>query len=138
MVKTIRRSSKRSRSPDAIDRHVGERLRLRRKTLGISQEQVAKTLDIAFQQVQKYEKGSNRISAGRLYHLAEFLDVPIAYFFEDAPGEEKKRSNGDSVHPETLTRKETERVLAAFGSIPDETVRQQLVDFMRTLGRQSH
>jgi len=137
MLKTISRPSKRSRSPDAIDRHVGERLRLRRKTLGISQEQVAKILDIAFQQVQKYEKGSNRISAGRLYHLAGYLDVPISYFFEGAPDHDATGPDPSaSAHPESLSRKETEKVLAAYGSIPDETVRSQMIDFMRTLGKQ--
>jgi transcriptional regulator with XRE-family HTH domain len=74
------------RGPDQIDKHVAKRLRMRRMMLGMSQEKVADALDLTFQQVQKYEKASNRISAGRLLRLANLLEVPVPYFFEDAPG----------------------------------------------------
>src|SRR4029434_409913 len=66
-----------------IDVHVGSRIRLRRTLLGMSQERVAEGIGLTFQQVQKYEKGANRVSSSRLYDLAGILDVPLAYFFDE-------------------------------------------------------
>ena len=71
-----------ARSPHAIDAYVGERLRLRRTLLGMSQEALGDELNLSFQQVQKYERGTNRISASRLYELGRILDVPVSYFYE--------------------------------------------------------
>ena len=68
-----------------VDKHVGTRLRTRRTLLGLSQTALADSLDLTFQQVQKYEKGSNRIGASRLYQIGRVLDVPVAYFFEEMP-----------------------------------------------------
>ena len=68
---------------NAIDMHVGNRVRLRRTLLGISQEQLGAELNVTFQQVQKYERGANRISASRLWDISQILDVPISYFFDD-------------------------------------------------------
>lgn len=73
------------RKPNPIDIHVGSRLRLRRTMLGLSQEKLGTQLGITFQQVQKYEKGSNRIGASRLHEIAIILKTPIGYFYEDAP-----------------------------------------------------
>ena len=69
--------------PNSVDIHVGNRVRQRRTLLGLSQERLASALDLTFQQVQKYERGANRIGAGRLFQLARALDVPVNYFFED-------------------------------------------------------
>ena len=74
------------RSPHAVDRHVGDRIRMRRKIQGMSQEKLGDALGITFQQVQKYEKGTNRIGASRLQHIASIQQVPISFFFEGAPG----------------------------------------------------
>jgi len=74
------------RKPDPIDIHVGSRVKLHRRMLGISQEKHGDSLGITFQQVQKYEKGTNRISASPLQHIAAILSVPVSSFFEDAPG----------------------------------------------------
>ena len=74
------------KSPRATDRHVGNRIRMRRKMQGMTQEKLGKALGVTFQQVQKYEKGTNRIGAGRLQHIASIQQVPISFFFEDAPG----------------------------------------------------
>lgn len=71
--------------PDPVDTHVGQRLRLRRVLLGMSQTDLAKTLGLTFQQVQKYESGANRISASRLYYIAEALDIPVSFFYDDIP-----------------------------------------------------
>jgi transcriptional regulator with XRE-family HTH domain len=73
-------------SPHATDRHVGNRVRMRRKMQGMTQEKLGQALGLTFQQVQKYEKGTNRIGASRLQHIASIQQVPISFFFEDAPG----------------------------------------------------
>ena len=70
------------RRADPVDIHVGKRIRMRRKTLGVSQEQLASALGLTFQQVQKYEKGGNRVSASKLHGIGKFLGVPVAFFFE--------------------------------------------------------
>jgi transcriptional regulator with XRE-family HTH domain len=75
------------RSPHATDRHVGNRVRMRRKMQGMTQEKLGKALGLTFQQVQKYESGTNRIGASRLQHIASIQQVPISFFFEDAPGQ---------------------------------------------------
>ena len=85
-----------ARSPNPIDKHVGGRVRMRRLTLGMSQEQLADALGLTFQQVQKYEKGANRISASRLQHISHTLQVPIAFFFEGSPHEPSSRSSMDA------------------------------------------
>src|SRR5436305_2815229 len=74
-----------NKSPNPIDRHVGARVRMRRLMVGLSQSKLAEALDVTFQQVQKYEKGANRIGASRLQQLARVLDVPPSYFFDGAP-----------------------------------------------------
>ncbi len=74
------------RSPHATDRHVGNRVRMRRKMQGMTQEKLGEALGVTFQQVQKYEKGTNRIGASRLQHIASIQQVPISFFFEGAPG----------------------------------------------------
>jgi transcriptional regulator with XRE-family HTH domain len=86
------------RSPHATDRHVGNRVRMRRKMQGMTQEKLGKVLGLTFQQVQKYENGTNRIGASRLQHIASIQQVPMSFFFEDAPGqssilEERRSSN---------------------------------------------
>ena len=75
------------KSPHATDRHVGNRVRMRRKMQGMTQEKLGKALGLTFQQVQKYEKGTNRIGASRLQHIASIQQVAISFFFEDAPGQ---------------------------------------------------
>ena len=84
------------RDPNYIDVHVGSRIRMRRQLISMSQEKLGELLGITFQQVQKYEKGSNRISASRLFYAAKILGVPVQAFFEDLPGTE-----GDSGFSET-------------------------------------
>src|SRR6185295_19352017 len=74
------------KQPNPIDIHVGSRVRLRRMMLGMSQEKLGEQLGITFQQIQKYEKGTNRIGASRLQHISTVLSVPVSFFFEDAPG----------------------------------------------------
>ena len=73
------------KAPNVIDKHVGGRVRMRRKMLGISQEKLGDGLGLTFQQVQKYEKGTNRMGASRLQHISQLLQVPVPFFFEGAP-----------------------------------------------------
>src|ERR1043165_6109467 len=82
------------KKPNPIDVHVGSRVRLRRMMLGMSQEKLGERLGITFQQIQKYEKGSNRIGASRLQHIASVLTVPVSFFFENAPGPANVAANG--------------------------------------------
>src|SRR5882724_1640218 len=86
-----------TKQPNAIDIHVGGRVRLRRTILRISQEKLGESLGITFQQIQKYEKGTNRISASRLQHIARVLDVPISFFFDEAPGESAAESTAAAI-----------------------------------------
>jgi transcriptional regulator with XRE-family HTH domain len=82
--------------PNPIDVHVGSRVRTRRLALGMSQEKLGAALGLTFQQVQKYEKGTNRIGASRLQHVSRILQVPVEYFFEGTPGQQKAKDNAPS------------------------------------------
>lgn len=84
------------RDPNFIDVHVGNRMRMRRQIVGMSQEKLGELLGITFQQVQKYEKGTNRISASRLFYSAKTLGVPVQFFFEDLPGVDDHGAMGES------------------------------------------
>lgn len=86
----------------SIDIHVGKRLKLRRIEMGLSQEKLAKSLQMTFQQIQKYEKGVNRVSAGKLYELAVVLAVPVEYFFEELGESEYTKINFDSLNKQVL------------------------------------
>jgi transcriptional regulator with XRE-family HTH domain len=74
-----------TKAPNPVDRHVGSRVRMRRMLIGMSQEKLGEALGITFQQIQKYEKGTNRIGASRLHHIARVLGVPVEFFYEGAP-----------------------------------------------------
>jgi transcriptional regulator with XRE-family HTH domain len=84
-------TSKRIHDPDAVDRYVGSRVRIRRLMLGLSQEKLADAIGLTFHQVQKYEKGINRMGASRLQQIANVLQVPVTFFFEGAPGQFKAK-----------------------------------------------
>jgi transcriptional regulator with XRE-family HTH domain len=124
------------RSPNPIDVHVGARVRMRRKMKGISQEALAGKLKLTFQQVQKYERGTNRISASKLYEIARALDVTIAEFFEglDDPRSEGGMSENPMpfVHELMLTPEGSE-LAAAFGKIKRGRVRTRLVQLVKAL-----
>lgn len=123
------------KAPDAIDRHVGARIRLRRNMLGVSQEKLAEGLGLTFQQVQKYEKGTNRVGASRLQHIAAILDTPINYFFEEAPSPSACAiEHQDDTPTLLLTSKDCLALARAFVSIKDETVQQKVLSLVRALG----
>ena len=125
-----------NKQPNPIDVHVGQRVRLRRMMLGISQENLGADLGITFQQIQKYERGTNRVSASRLQHIAHVLSVPVAYFFEEQPPEQTGSGNETGHHHQTefLSDPQTFRLSIAFARIKDEKVRRAVIDLVRALG----
>ncbi len=122
-----------------VDAHVGGRVRIRRTLLGMNQTQLGEALGVSFQQVQKYEKGANRISASRLYQTSRVLDVPVSYFFEDLPesGEAAQRLPTVPKAPPTkhdpMSKRETLELVRAYYRIEDADVRQCLRDTVRAL-----
>jgi len=129
-----------------IDAHVGSRIRLRRTLLGLSQERLGDALGLTFQQVQKYERGINRVGASRLFDLARVLDVPISFFFDDMPeplgssapnlapagfglAESQDAFGADSV----MTRRETVDLVRAYYRISDQAVRKRVFELIRSL-----
>ena len=128
-----------------MDVHVGTRVRLRRTLLGMSQEKLAKAVNLTFQQIQKYERGSNRIGASRLFQFAQVLDVPVSFFYDDMPDEsdeQKALQNGDGqalagdgFEQDQLARRETLELVRAYYSIGDPTVRRRVFELTKTLSR---
>ena len=125
--------------PNPIDVHVGSRIRLRRNMMGISQEKLGENLGITFQQIQKYEKGSNRVGASRLQAIASILGVPVSFFFEDAPASETSARSGFAEDSQTsyvvdfLSSAEGLQLNRAFVKISDPKVRKRIVDLVRSL-----
>lgn len=125
-------------NPDPIDIHVGAKVRTRRSLLGMSQERLAAALGITFQQVQKYETGTNRMGASRLYNISRVLGVPVAYFFDGmalaasgaASLQVAEKSNSNDLTT-LLERKETVDLLRAYYAIDDETLRKHLLDIVK-------
>jgi transcriptional regulator with XRE-family HTH domain len=115
------------RSPDAVDNQIGVRVRMRRLTLDMSQQKLAADLGISFQQVQKYEKGVNRIGASRLRQLAEILQVPITFFYEDFPTRGKRQAAQPSSISDFLGSGDGLALAEAFVSIRDARQRRRLV-----------
>ncbi len=128
------------KKPNPIDIHVGSRVRLRRTMLGMSQEKLGESLGITFQQIQKYEKGTNRVGASRLQQIARVLNTPVSFFFEDAPGGNGAPAGGfaedDSANyvVDFLSSNEGLQLNRAFIRIKDPKVRRRIVDMVKTLG----
>lgn len=132
--------------PSPIDVHVGSRIRLRRTLLGMSQERLGDQLGLTFQQVQKYERGVNRVGASRLFDLARVLDVPISFFFDDMPdalagsmGGSSRRALGmadaqDTLGDDTMTRRETLELVRAYYRISDPNQRKKVLDLVKAMG----
>lgn len=117
---------------DPIDIHVGGRLRKRRRLLGLSQTQVGSHLGVTFQQVQKYEKGTNRIGAGRLFRLAEFLDVDVMYFFEKAEYASEPAQEALSFS-KLIELEETRELVHIYYAIVDLRVRRKIIAIAQLL-----
>ena len=132
-----------SKKPNPVDQHVGSRVRLRRMLLGMSQERLGESIGITFQQVQKYEKGVNRIGASRLLQISEILDVPVEFFFEEAPHVDGRRASGmaeadsEAFILEFLNSREGLELNRTFVKIADPKVRKSVVDLVRALSASS-
>ncbi|MEO3384832.1 helix-turn-helix transcriptional regulator [Mesorhizobium sp. CAU 1741] len=124
------------KKPNPIDIHVGGRIRLRRNMLGMSQEKLGESLGITFQQIQKYEKGTNRVGASRLQAIASILEVPVSFFFEDAPGGNPQglaEESSTTYVVDFLSSTEGLRLNRAFVRISDPKVRSKIIDLVRAL-----
>jgi transcriptional regulator with XRE-family HTH domain len=124
-----------NRSPSAIDRQIGVRLRMRRLTLDMSQEKFAAAFGISFQQVQKYEKGVNRIGAGRLPQIAEILQVPIAFFYEDFPTLRRSKSALPPSISDFLGSGDGLALAQAFVAVRDARQRRCIVILVEAMAR---
>ncbi len=143
-TETVEGAEKESR-PSPIDVHVGSRVRLRRTLLGMSQEKLGEALGLTFQQIQKYERGVNRIGASRLFDLARVLDVPIGFFFDDMPGDANTPSNpatrsrlpgmaeAQDGFEDDMHRRETLELVRAYYRITDSSVRKRVFDLIKSL-----
>ncbi len=127
------------KSPSSIDRHIGSRIRMRRILIGMSQEQLGQRLGITYQQVQKYEKGVNRVGSGRLHEIGGILGVPASFFFEGQGREEPSAGNSQvsSVTSVLLARKDSLQLLQAFNAITDQKARRALVNMAHALAGQA-
>lgn len=136
--------------PNPVDIHVGARVRLRRTLLGLSQEKLGEAIGLTFQQVQKYERGANRIGSSRLFDLSRVLDVPVGFFFEDMPNAVSTRSPAQvrgnelamqgaaddraSYEADPMARRETLELVRAYYKIKDPSIRKKLFDMTKALG----
>ena len=125
--------------PNLVDTYVGSRIRHRRKTLGLSQEKLGEALGITFQQVQKYEKGINRIGASRLLEIAECLNVPISYFFPESEADSLLLNRPAESIDDTAQHEVTPEVMELvqfFAEITDPGLRKKIVSLVRVLSEQ--
>ncbi|AHI26922.1 transcriptional regulator [Komagataeibacter xylinus] len=146
-----------SATSNPVDVHVGNRIRLRRTLLGMSQERLGNALGLTFQQVQKYERGRNRVGASRLYDLACVLDVPVGFFFADLPAQADNADQSDTGNAPgmgepaatllspalptvaqddlaLLSRRETIELVRAYYGIEDSGTRRRVLDLVRSMG----
>lgn len=149
-------------TPGPTDVHIGNRIRLRRTLMGLSQEKLGEALGLTFQQVQKYERGANRVSASRLHDIARVLDVPVGFFYDDMPGTPSRpvmqsasmqpvmgfaetQAQFGAPSPKSMTagldpadlalfaRKDAVELVRAFYGIPDAAVRRKMLDLVRSM-----
>ncbi len=133
--------------PEPVDVHVGARVRMRRTLLGMSQEKLGRAVGLTFQQIQKYERGVNRIGASRLFNLSRILDVPVSFFFEDLPvtlsGVKAHRARGLAEAPaapfehDPMSKRETLELVRAYYRVTDQRVRKRLLGLIRSLAKAS-
>jgi transcriptional regulator with XRE-family HTH domain len=130
-----------SKAPDPIDKHVGSRVRMRRMMMEMSQEKLGDAIGLTFQQVQKYEKGTNRIGASRLQQISQALQVPVAFFFEGAPTPGPALIAGDAPSPsyvsEFLATSDGLALTKAFMQIKDTKLRRRIVDLVEGIASQT-
>lgn len=129
------------RSANPVDVHVGARVRLRRLMLRMSQDKLGENLGVTFQQIQKYERGANRVSASRLWGMADILEVPVQYFFEGLAGPSPTGGFGENDQTplvyDFINSHDGVQLAAAFSGITDPKVRRQILQLVRALAGQS-
>ncbi len=140
MVTQIRKTKG---TPDPVDVHVGQRLRVRRSLLGLSQEKLAESIGLTFQQIQKYERGMNRISAGRLYQFSQILGVPVTYFYDQLANAVKAYSSASygmaDNHQDSfaagdlMQNKETIDLVKAYYTIENQDIRKDILKFVKSM-----
>jgi transcriptional regulator with XRE-family HTH domain len=130
------------RGRDPIDVEVAKRVRTLRLRRGLSQTELSEALGVTFQQVQKYERGANRIGASRLYDLSRVLDVPVSFFFDDIKAEtveaaqrdpDRRESANGRHEPDPMMRRETLELVRAYYRIPDTQIRRRLFDLTKAI-----
>lgn len=135
----VQGSPPKSRGPHPIDVHVGARVKLRRMILGMSQEALGKSLGLTFQQIQKYEKGANRIGASRVFELSKLLDVPIQYFYDDygdtigGPAKGLAEGEADDGFMTLVNSPEGVELCRYFAAITDPQVKKRVLDLVKTI-----
>ena len=129
---------------DSVDVHVGKRLQLRRSLLGLSQEKLGEAVGLTFQQIQKYEKGLNRISSGKLFQFSNILEVPVQYFFDALEGTNQNTSLGLSdneqeefIGNDVMQSRETVELVRTYYAIKDPELRKDAVRFMKSIAKSS-
>ena len=130
------------KAPNPIDKHVGSRVRMRRMMLGMSQEKLGDSLGLTFQQVQKYEKGTNRIGASRLQQISLILQVPVAFFFEGAPtvhphSDGMKEAPSPAYVSDFLATSDGLALTKAFMRIKEPKLRRRIVDLVEQIAEDS-
>ena len=151
-TKNAEKPQKKTRgAPTNVDKHVGKRLKIRRNLMGMSQDDLAREIGVTFQQIQKYEHGTNRISAGKLFEFAEVMNVMVDFFFEGLPGYDAGMTNAISDNAQTqfgdaeknthlnhaLDNKEKIDLVRAYYAIEDEKVRHRLLQFIKSVAESS-
>ena len=120
------------RVPSAVDRHVGLRIRMRRRELGMSQERLAESIGLTFQQIQKYERAANRVSASKLWEIARVLRAPVSYFYEGLEGVDQAQPAMTAMHDFLVTPEGIE-LAALFPRISHHRVRRKVLELVRML-----
>jgi len=127
------------KKPNPIDVHVGSRVKLSRSMKGWTQEKLGDSIGVTFQQIQKYEKGANRISASKLQQIADLLNIPVAFFFEDAPLDKKStpsglaESNSSAFVMDFLSSSEGLKLNRAFQQIEDPKIREKVIELVQAI-----
>ncbi|MBM3468410.1 MAG: helix-turn-helix transcriptional regulator [Alphaproteobacteria bacterium] len=129
-------SSYKKGKPHDVDIHVGSRVRLRRSALGLSQDQLGAAIGLSFQQVQKYERGANRIGASRLYEMSQILQTPISYFFEGFSELGLAEEGDSSYEADPVLKRETLELMRAYHQIQDVSQRRKILKLVKGLAEE--
>lgn len=127
--------------PNPVDVHVGGRIRLRRTLLGLSQEKLGNAVGLTFQQIQKYERGANRVGASRLYQFSNVLDVPVSFFYDDMASDVKSSQPGlsegerEPFDQEHFGRRETLELVRAYYAISNPAIRKRIYELTKSVAR---